>query len=525
MSLQLDTRMYRYVRANAMPNTLTAAVELLHNCLDAFKSSVAGDVTIEYDIPNKTLKISDNGPGVAPDRMIDCFGTVGKYTASSGSRGFFSRGASDCSALGNVTFVSHHLEGSTCLELNYDTSYKLETIEATGDTGMIVSIAIDKYSALSSYDDMRQLGQYFSLRNFLKYASSCSLKIGTEMVDILQDNKDFLDNADKDEMIDNLTLNLKSGKTATLRLFKVHDPEVIISDSISQRHGIMMNSKYATHALSTIHANILAHQMVSHVRGELQMDFIEDEMIAFENHEVDVPIIDHSRLNGLNQHHVEVQELYSLLYKLLMYHLDQLWKQKEADLDVSDLELDNIFEGEPDLLSLMQNAVNTSSSEKIYSDVMKIQNQLATTTEASGTGDGGEPVVPATSVLNEDPTSAPTLQNVQSMNLVIRVVNSEEHSHERSCPHTWAVSNGNLIITIDGGCHCLCECVTQDERLNVMSIIGTDVIINFVQNKSLSSISATSSSDLLVKLHMLQTKYFEPVSMLIHNKLKKIYLL
>ena len=256
--------------------------------------------------------------------------------------------------------------------------------------------------------------------------------------------------------------------------------------------------------------------MISHLRGEIIMPFIEEEMKAFDDRTVEIPIIDHSRLAGLNNFHPDVKETYSLAYKIIMYHLDQMWDDRQSLLNVEDIQLDNVFEQIPEVESLMRRSAMKSSSHTIAKDLATISHKLSEPED--------DPTdKPESSVLNENyPGDDLELLNGH-INLIIRVVNTDSHdpNEERTCPNTWSLDGVNFIITIDGYCHCLKECRNNEERYNVMSILCSDVIINFIQNKTVPSMHTSSVTDMLVTLQLIQTKHFETMTTLIHSYLQK----
>ena len=237
MSLTLDPRMYMYIRANAVPNAFIALVELLHNSLDALnQTSGGGNVDITYTRTGQSLMVSDDGPGVNPDRMIECFATVGKYTAQEGSRGFFSRGASDCSALGDITFTSCHAHGSSVLTLHKNGTYIFDRLPDTADdikqTGLTVHLKVEHSSAMRSDMEMKEIGRYFSLRHHLPDSIQVTLKLdGDVSFNVTQDNQDFIGLDNDDTLIENITLG--SERAVFLKLHKMNKLQSFISDSMS----------------------------------------------------------------------------------------------------------------------------------------------------------------------------------------------------------------------------------------------------------------------------------------------------
>ena len=106
--ITIDERMYRYVRQFAIKDVYDAVVELLTNSNDAYFRAGTKHKNYWVKIFSETQRmvVIDNATGLDGEKMRECFLTVGAYTSTDGSRGFFSRGAKDISILGNVTFES-----------------------------------------------------------------------------------------------------------------------------------------------------------------------------------------------------------------------------------------------------------------------------------------------------------------------------------------------------------------------------------------------------------------------------------
>jgi hypothetical protein len=550
-TVQLDARLYTYVRAAAMPNTLVALVELLHNSLDVFKSTnhQTGTINITYDVPGKRLLIRDNGAGVAPDRMIDCFGVVGKYTATEGSRGFFSRGASDCSALGRVTFTSVHVDGNTELVLD-DKTYTLtnnvdneitKTLPST--TGFVVSLDVTSASSMSTASTITDIGKHFSLRHSLTLAHAVNLTIvntdGTVTgVDVLQSTRDFIALDDDDTMLEDLTLKLKSGRTARLKIYRLDKQESLAVNPTIQRYGVLIRSRFATHEITTIHPNLVAHPMIGRVRATLTMNFIEDEMEAFDDGLASIPIIDHSRTTGVNRYHADVSDVFALTYKVLLYHMDVLREQLEATMNVTEADLENLFSSIPEIDDLMRTAAVKTGVSASTKDVLAVINRLADGNDVNVDDNGDdtkneesptlEPLPPASVLNGNNPLVATHDNSVDSLNLIVRVINDDEDEEvqHRSCTHSWNMIDNRFIITIDGSCHEISSSkldVTQPDASvrTILSMLCADVVISFVQAKKVSTMAATSAQELLVLLQALHDKYHDRLTKLINQHLEQ----
>jgi len=106
--VQLNERVYKYIRQFTIKNSQDAFVELITNSIDAYNKAgkTSGrTVKIQYHSPNH-IYVIDEALGLTSEEMSKYFLTVGEYTADAGSRGFFSRGAKDISAIGDITFTA-----------------------------------------------------------------------------------------------------------------------------------------------------------------------------------------------------------------------------------------------------------------------------------------------------------------------------------------------------------------------------------------------------------------------------------
>ena len=108
--VDIDQRMYEYVRATAITNITDALLELITNSIDAYKdiptdNTQPQQVVVELYRKDNRLVVRDNASGLDGDRIKQCFLTVGSYTSGDSKRGHFSRGAKDISAIANNDLV------------------------------------------------------------------------------------------------------------------------------------------------------------------------------------------------------------------------------------------------------------------------------------------------------------------------------------------------------------------------------------------------------------------------------------
>lgn len=105
--IELNERAYKYIRQFTIKSAEDALIELITNCVDAYmKSDKTDNKTIEIEyVDGGYINVIDNAIGLTGNEMNDCLLQVGNYTNVDHSRGFFSRGAKDITAIGHVTFT------------------------------------------------------------------------------------------------------------------------------------------------------------------------------------------------------------------------------------------------------------------------------------------------------------------------------------------------------------------------------------------------------------------------------------
>jgi hypothetical protein len=118
VKLEVAHRNFIYMRGFAVKNTTDALIELITNAVDAYRK-IEGYEDIQkkikvhfYHVKNDDgtyrnyVSVIDNAVGVSPENMRECFLTAGNLTADDNSRGFFSTGAKNITALGDAHFTS-----------------------------------------------------------------------------------------------------------------------------------------------------------------------------------------------------------------------------------------------------------------------------------------------------------------------------------------------------------------------------------------------------------------------------------
>ena len=118
MQLEVAHRNFLYMRSFAIKSTSDSLIELITNSIDAYrrydnyKTMKKTIKIIFYHVRNEDnsfrnyISVIDNAGGIEPEKMKECFLTAGNLTANENSRGFFSTGAKNITALGDTHFTS-----------------------------------------------------------------------------------------------------------------------------------------------------------------------------------------------------------------------------------------------------------------------------------------------------------------------------------------------------------------------------------------------------------------------------------
>ena len=185
--LNIGTRAYKYIRMGAIKSVNDALIELITNAHDAYNKDSSlpkpNKICIMCNYENKKLlkeiSVIDNAIGLNGDNMVKNFLTVGNYTSSDNSRGFFSRGAKDVSNIGNVTFESIKDNKYTKVEINTEGMGRivLKNIDATEDlrkstkiskNGLKVNIKLlPPFKKITPSQLKKQLSDHYALRDII----------------------------------------------------------------------------------------------------------------------------------------------------------------------------------------------------------------------------------------------------------------------------------------------------------------------------------------------------------------------
>lgn len=330
--INISQRAYKFIRGFTMNYVYEGLIELITNCDDAYDKAKFTEKKIDIicDYSKNKVIVRDQAIGLTCDEMIKCFLQVGEYTSSKESRGFFSRGSKDISALGNVTFrsiknnkfsevtISTNAEGKVN-HVDLDATNKIRNDLQIKENGLEVSIDIISSKNIDSPKFLiNRFTKYFSLR---KIFSDTSTKIKLEVKNFKHDkyNKiyDLTYSFPKGIMILYLTYSLPSYPDAEILFMLNKSTNELHTDEYSNDkfsdYGIMITSDKAIHDISCLDNQNTHYDGMKKLFGVINTSYINKLMYDFDRlgptEKNPSPIIDPSRMNGINTKHPFYKEL------------------------------------------------------------------------------------------------------------------------------------------------------------------------------------------------------------------------
>ena len=409
--LLFTNRLYKYIKASAIVSIVQAGVELVTNADDAYKRKSPPDefnfINSIVDYKDKQLIVYDQALGLTYEEMEKCFGQVGDYTSTMLSRGYFSRGAKDISAIGNVTFTA--IKDGFISEVQITTSdifvTKRKDVPVTQEdrnvtkiinNGLHVRLNVKPSIVFPSFEEVGKLSNYYSMRDIFKNdKNKINIQVINEGGIILYNGLlKYIDPPIKKVLVDEVyEVEGYPGVTARFVLELLENPVELEEYGSYMTNGILVSSVNAIHEVSTLYNDVRNHPYMSHIRGRLDCDHINKLMYDYDANPDDItnpfPVIDHSRLNGLDRSHPFTKALFRLPHKQLKYILQDLYNDGEFDEDFSD-NLMSLFKnvelfGSNFFKEMLDNVYNyrVSDTPKIIGYLKKKAGQVLSSSEDS----------------------------------------------------------------------------------------------------------------------------------------------
>lgn len=344
--LEIDPRMYKFIRQSAITNLEDALVEVITNSIDAYtgmdKEEYLIDIEISYS--GRYTKVTDYAIGLSADDIKNKIFKVGKQTSAHGKRGYFSRGAKDISAIGNVVFESI-----------YDDRYSRGLINTEGQCSLLVCDE-EVTGEIRTETGIMECGTIVTIlfKDTLQVANEKTLQWNLEnhyaLHDILSNDKNNVQIWFTNKEFKRLQTVKYQGKlivdieyqmpdypdaVAKFELYKVNEP---IPEPLNERYlrfGILISSDTTVYECSCLYNVLRYNPAMPYIYGRIHCAYIEDLMYQIdENGETALnpfPIVDHSRINGLNRNHPFTKALFAIPYQRINYILNRLNDEMNPD--------------------------------------------------------------------------------------------------------------------------------------------------------------------------------------------------
>ena len=360
--INISERAYKYIRQFTIKSLDDAIIELVTNSDDAYKktSPIIKYIFIDtYD--GKIVHVRDYALGLLSNEMTQCFLQVGEYTADTDSRGFFSRGAKDVSAIGNLTFNGiKNGKYAQCL-LNTDAygAISILDIDVTPDIRDTVGIP-DPNNGLDVMIELLPNYQGFDYNqlysNLSKYAVLRDI-LSDETNIIMVRNYDGDNNLVFSERLrytypnSDIILDLKyivPNYPDVMARFVVKKTNQIIEQPIKESQmefGFLIKDSTTIYEVNTIDNKYRWNPGINYIYGYLQCEGIKKYLLDYDTNgsseKNPYPIIDPSRLTGLNKMHpliINLMSIATVRVDLILRAINSEVANKSVSLtDVDDL--------------------------------------------------------------------------------------------------------------------------------------------------------------------------------------------
>ena len=341
--IKINERAYKFIRGSAINSILDIFVELITNCDDAYDKANIKEKIIEIELDyNGVLRITDQAIGLYGEEMERCFLQVGNFTSVENNRGFFSRGAKDICALGDIKFESIKNNKYSVVILNNNAKGELvksNVLVTENNLGIInngLKVTINLIKDLNIPKPNYILQNYcrhISLRNILN-KSKCTISFkNSPNFEFNFKIFDFKYNFPITETLLYISYNLPSYPNAKC-FFTLSKSEKKLYDSNNMKFcdwGILITSGKIIHDITVINEQFKFNPYIKSLCGIINCNYINTLLIDFDKNGSSklnpFPILDPSRISGLNLDHPFMKEL----LKIPKDRLDLVLQELEID--------------------------------------------------------------------------------------------------------------------------------------------------------------------------------------------------
>lgn len=348
--LVLNSRMYQYIRASAITNLDDALVELITNSIDAYNNidNQPNKINVILSKLNNTVEVCDQAIGMSADLMKLCFLQVGTYVSNEVKRGHFSRGAKDITALGDCTFIAIKDNLCSSCKILYDgrgamlfedVAVTQEHRDQTGivNNGLYVKLDIKRENIISDFN-LENFPYHFALRDIFsngKYEIKYTDK-DNQSSQVIKYNF-----PDAELIIDGEYTVPYNNVQARFTLYLSENKNMKYSNNFRyNENGFIVSSNNTIYENGMLHNRLIQNNPHSQkIFGRVHCDYINTLLKDYEvngpSSKNPFPIIDSSRLQGINYYHPFARHLFRLPIERINFILSELEYKAKKDLDKS----------------------------------------------------------------------------------------------------------------------------------------------------------------------------------------------
>lgn len=376
--IEINERAYKYIRQFSIKSVDDALVELLTNSIDAYKKTSTIEKRIDIIIKNPgTVIIRDYALGLTSGELQKCFLQAGNYTASDTSRGFFSRGAKDISAIGDVYFTGIKDDKMSQCLLNTDAygAVVISDVDATDEIR-------EKYGIIHPQNGLHvELKLLPNFQNMNTGALINNLQKIAALREIFSDNSNIItlythDLDDKKISEQRLSYTYPQSKTVldmeyiipkyenyTAR-FVVKQTTAPISQptkEIQMEFGFLIKDSTSVYEVNTLDSRFRWNPYMNYLYGYIYCDGIHNLLMDYDRNGASLtnpyPIIDPARITGINHQHPFIIQMMSIP----LVRIDYILRQLNVSKATSSISIDELNDMLNEINNLGENIMDTNS--------------------------------------------------------------------------------------------------------------------------------------------------------------------
>ena len=421
--IKIDQRGYKFIREATIKSLDDALVELITNSDDAYDKGkiIQKKIEIELDYKLKTLKVRDFAIGLFAEEMNKCFLQAGKFTSDKASRGFFSRGAKDITALGDVTFESVKKRKFSRVILDKDARGMLEVADSKATrkirkknlgipngNGLLVSINIkDSFELPTPHYLCNIFIHHISLRNILSNIdNNITLKVLNYKDEKYNKIHQLKYENPNGELLMYFTYKIKYYPDAEA-FFALYESKDKLYNNGNKKYndwGILISSQKVIHDNTTFNSKNTFNPNMKKLFGIIHCDYLNQLLHDYDKNgstkRNPFPILDPSRVGGINFKHPFMKRLNKIPIDRLRLVLESFDQNEENNIEIGDLsdlvgklnlsidtfiKSKEVLEFVPDKNSKLIKAIESDRGKWINVEKNYLED-LLTTGQKSGTG-------------------------------------------------------------------------------------------------------------------------------------------